>query len=63
MQFCPITRRTRSYVGKMGPFKGIDAIRPVFDKFVAEFQKPGGTSNTKQWLVEGDYAYMVLAGK
>jgi len=42
-----------------GMFKGIDAIRPVFEKFVAEFQKPGTTSNTKQRLVEGDYAYMV----
>jgi len=40
-----------------GAFKGIDAIRPLFDKFVAEFQKPGTTSNTKQRLVEGDYAY------
>ena len=40
-------------------FKGADAIRSVFEKFVAEFQKPGTTINTKQRLVEGDYAYMV----
>jgi len=26
-----------------GVFKGLDAIRPVFEKFVAEFQKPGTT--------------------
>jgi len=42
-----------------GVFKGADAIRPVFEKFVAEFQKPGTTISTKQRLVEGDYAYMV----
>ena len=42
-----------------GVFKGVDAIRPVFEKFVAEFQKPGTTINTKQRLVAGDYAYML----
>jgi ketosteroid isomerase-like protein len=41
-----------------GVFKGIDEIRPVFEAFVGEFRKPGTTSNTKQRLVEGDYAYM-----
>jgi len=41
-----------------GVFKGVDAIRPVFEKFVAEFQQPGTTTNTKQRLVAGDYAYM-----
>jgi len=39
--------------------KGADAIRPVFEKFVAEFQKPDTTVRTKQRFVEGDYAYMV----
>jgi hypothetical protein len=42
-----------------GVFKGLTSIRPVFEKFVAEFQKPGTTISTKQRLVEGDYAYMV----
>jgi hypothetical protein len=42
-----------------GVFKGLDAIRPVFEKFVAEFQKPGTTSGTKQRLVAGDYGYML----
>src|SRR5215831_14262152 len=41
-----------------GVFKGIDAIRPVFETFVAEFHKPGTTTKTKQQLVMGDYAYM-----
>jgi len=42
-----------------GVFKGVDAIRSVLEKFVAEFQKPGTISHTKQRLVEGDCAYMV----
>jgi ketosteroid isomerase-like protein len=42
-----------------GIFKGVDGIRPVFEKFVAEFQNPGTTSNTKQRLVAGDYGYML----
>ena len=42
-----------------GIFKGVDAIRPVFEKFVAEFHQPGTTTNTKQRLVAGDYAYML----
>jgi ketosteroid isomerase-like protein len=42
-----------------GVFEGVDAIRPVFEKFVAEFQRHGTTISTKQRLVEGDYAYMV----
>jgi ketosteroid isomerase-like protein len=42
-----------------GIFKGVAAIRPVFEKFIAEFQKPGTTSNTKQRLVAGDYGYML----
>jgi hypothetical protein len=44
---------------KDGVFKGVDAIRQVFETFVAEFQKPGTISNTKQRLVVGDYGYMV----
>jgi hypothetical protein len=40
-------------------FRGAAAIRPVFEEFVAEFQKPGTTISTKRRLVEGDYAYMV----
>lgn len=46
-----------------GIFKGVDAIRPVFDKFVAEFQKPGTTSKTKQRLVAGDYGYMLWSAE
>ena len=36
-----------------------DAVLLMVEEFVAEFQKPGTSSSTKQRLVEGDYAYMV----
>jgi ketosteroid isomerase-like protein len=35
-----------------GVFRGAAAIRPVFEEFVAEFQKPGTTISTKRRLVE-----------
>jgi ketosteroid isomerase-like protein len=40
-------------------FKGVDAIRPLFEALIAEFGKPGATFNMKQQLVEGDYAYIL----
>ena len=40
-----------------GVFKAIDKIRPVLGTFIGEFRKPGTTFNTKQRLVDGDYAY------
>ena len=46
-----------------GVFKGVEAIRPVFDTFVAEFQTQGATTKTKQRLVTGDYAYMLWTGE
>ena len=46
-----------------GIFKGVDAIRPVFEKFIADFQTPGATTETKRRLVAGDYAYMLWTGE
>jgi hypothetical protein len=46
-----------------GVFKGVAAIKPVFDSFVAEFQTPGTTTTTKQRLVVGDYGYMLWTGE
>ena len=46
-----------------GVFKGVDAIRPVFEKFIADFQTPGATTKTNQRLVTGDYAYMLWTGE
>jgi ketosteroid isomerase-like protein len=42
-----------------GPLKGADAIRPLFQAFVAEFGKPGATFRMKQQFVDGDYAYIL----
>jgi len=40
-------------------FKDVDAIRPLFEAWIAEFGQPEATFNMKQQLVEGDYAYML----
>jgi hypothetical protein len=39
--------------------RGPDAIRPVFQKLIAEFGKPGAVFNMKQQFVEGDFAYIL----
>src|SRR5215475_479112 len=44
---------------KDGTLNGRDAIRHMFETFIAEFAKPGTTLNGKQQLVDGDYAYVV----
>src|SRR5215813_11494398 len=44
---------------KDGILKGSEAIRHLFETFIAEFAKPGRTLNRKQQLVDGDYAYVV----
>jgi len=46
-----------------GAHKGIDAIRPLFEAFIAEFGKPGSTFTINEQLVEGDYAYLLWTGK
>jgi len=46
-----------------GVFKGVAAIRPVLERFIAEFQTRGATTKTKQRLVAGDYAYMLWTGE
>jgi len=43
--------------------KGSEAIRDLFETFIAEFAKPGTTLNRKQQLVDGDYAYVVWAAE
>src|SRR5262245_36196662 len=44
---------------KDGILRGSEAIRHMFETFIAEFAKPGTTLNRKQQLVDGDYAYAV----
>jgi ketosteroid isomerase-like protein len=40
-------------------FKGVDAIRPLFEALIVEFRQSGATFKLKQRLVEGDYAYIL----
>ena len=42
-----------------GPLKGPDAIRPLFQAMIAEFQKPGATFSMKEQFVQGEYAYIL----
>jgi ketosteroid isomerase-like protein len=42
-----------------GPLRGVDAIRPLFQALIAEFEKPGAAFSMKQLLVEGEYAYLL----
>ena len=42
-----------------GPLKGLDAIRPFFQKLIAEFGQPGTTFNMTHRTIEGDFAYVI----
>jgi ketosteroid isomerase-like protein len=42
-----------------GPLRGTDAIRPLFEAMIAEFEKPAAAFSMKQRYVEGDYAYIL----
>jgi len=42
-----------------GPLRGLQAIRPLFERMIAEFAKPGAAFRMKQQFVEGDYAYIL----
>jgi hypothetical protein len=42
-----------------GPLKGEDAIRPLFQRMIAEFGKPGAAFNLMQQFIEADYAYIL----
>ena len=42
-----------------GPLQGPDAIGPLFQAMIAEFQKPGATFTLKEQFVQGDYGYIL----
>jgi ketosteroid isomerase-like protein len=42
-----------------GPIRGVNAIKPFFQAFFAEFGEPGAAFNMKQQFVESDYAYIL----
>ena len=44
-------------------FRGVDAIKPLFQAFFLEFAKPGAAFEMKRESVEGDYAYIVWAAE
>ena len=46
------------FFGPEGALRGPTAIRPVFEKFFAEFAKPGASLTGKQQLIEGEYVYL-----
>ena len=43
----------------VGPLRGEDAIRPLFQAMIAEFGKPGAAFNLKQQFIEADYGYIL----
>jgi hypothetical protein len=43
----------------VGPLRGTEAIRPLFEAMIAEFAKPGGAFHMQQQYVEGDWAYIL----
>jgi ketosteroid isomerase-like protein len=51
------------FLGPEGALRGPDAIKPVFERFFAEFAKPGASFARKQRLIEGDYAYIVWSSE
>ncbi len=42
-----------------GPLKGRDAIKPLFEGLISEFEKPGSSFTMQQRHIEGDHAYIV----
>src|SRR5262249_21890809 len=42
-----------------GQLRGYDAMKPLFQAKIAEFEKPGAAFRMKQQVVEGDYAYIL----
>jgi ketosteroid isomerase-like protein len=44
---------------KDGALKGTEALRPLFERLIKEFGKPGATFNLLRQAIEGDYAYIL----
>ena len=42
-----------------GPLRGVDAIRPMFQALIAEFEKPGSAFSMKLQSVVGDCGYIL----
>jgi len=46
-----------------GPIRGPEAMRPLFQRLIAEFAKPGASFTMQQRHVEGNYAYILWAAE
>ncbi len=46
-----------------GPLKGPQAIRPLFENLIAEFEKPGSSFNMQHRSIDGDHAYIVWSAE
>lgn len=42
-----------------GSLRGTAGLKPVFERFFAEFAKPGASFEMKQQSIEGEYAYIL----
>lgn len=42
-----------------GALRGPDAIKPLFQRLVSEFQKPGSSFTMTTRAIDGDHAYIV----
>jgi uncharacterized protein (TIGR02246 family) len=45
------------------PLRGRDAIKPFFEAFFSEFEKPGALFSMRERYVEGDYAYILWSAE
>jgi ketosteroid isomerase-like protein len=48
---------------EQGPLEGVEAIRPLFQALIAEFEKPGAAFSMRLQLIEGEYAYILWAAE
>lgn len=46
-----------------GALKGPKEIKPLFERMLAEFGKPGASFAMKQMAVDGDYAYIIWSAE
>jgi len=45
------------------PLKGLAELKPFFQKFLAEFAKPGASFSMGQQSADGDYAYILWSAE
>ena len=46
-----------------GVLKGLDGIKPLFQRMFAEFAKPGASFEMKQVSIDGEYAYIIWSAE